>query len=82
MPITVDPELAEKLRARAEAEGITVNAYVERLIREDDNEIAHTEALLEQAAQSGEYIELNEQEWDRIEREALSVEPPQPQPRV
>ena len=49
-----------------------MSAYVERLIHEEDAEIAHTEALLEEAAQSGEHVELNEQEWDRVERESLA----------
>ncbi len=72
MPITVDPQLEARLRERAEADGITVSAYVERLIREGDAEIAYTEALLQEAAQSGEHVELNEQEWDRVERESLA----------
>ncbi len=71
MPIIVDPELEAKLRARADAEGISIDAYIERLVREDDLEIAHTEALLEQAAKSGDHVEWNEQEWERIEREAV-----------
>jgi hypothetical protein len=54
MPITVNPNLEAKIRARAQADGLTVEAYVERLIREEDSEIAHTEALLDEAAASGE----------------------------
>jgi hypothetical protein len=38
---------------------------------EDDAEIAHTEALLQEAAGSGHYLELTEREWDSIEREAI-----------
>ncbi len=38
---------------------------------EDDAEIAHTEALLQEAAGSGDYRELTEHEWDSIEREAV-----------
>ena len=32
MTITIHPELGAKLRERAQAEGITINAYLERLI--------------------------------------------------
>ena len=38
---------------------------------EDDAEIAHTEALLQEAAESGDYLELTEREWDSINREAV-----------
>jgi hypothetical protein len=33
MTITIHPQLEERLRARAEAEGLTIEAYVERLVR-------------------------------------------------
>jgi hypothetical protein len=72
MSLTVDPHLEARLRERAEAEGISVSAYVERLIREDDAEIEHTEALLEEAVRSGEHVELTDKEWDRLEGEALT----------
>jgi hypothetical protein len=73
MPITVHPNLEAKIRARAQAEGLTVEAYVERLIREEDSEIAQTEALLEEAAASGEHVALTEAEWGRMEQEARAA---------
>src|SRR6266849_2894502 len=72
MTVTIHPELGAKLRARAEAEGITVNVYLERLLQDEDAEIAHTEALLQEGADSGDHIELTEEEWDRMEREAIA----------
>ncbi len=36
MSITIHPELEAMLRTRAEAEGITVEAYVERIARDDE----------------------------------------------
>jgi len=72
MGIHIQPELEAKLRDRAQAEGITIDAYLERLIHNEDAEVAHTEALLQDAADSGDYIELTEEEWDRMEREALA----------
>jgi hypothetical protein len=72
MSITIHPELEATLRARAEEQGITIDAYLERLIQDEDAEIAHTEALLRDAADSGGNIELTEAEWDRMEREAIT----------
>ena len=70
--ITVHPELEARLRTRAEEEGVTVDAYLERLVQDEAVEIAHTETLLQEAADSGEHIELTEEEWDRMEQEALA----------
>jgi hypothetical protein len=41
-------------------------------MQDESAEIAHTESLLQEAADSGEHIELNEAEWDRMEQEALA----------
>ena len=72
MSITIHPELEATLRARAEEQGITIDAYLERLIQEEDAEIAHTEAILQEAVDSGSHIELTEAEWVRMEREAIT----------
>ncbi len=72
MSIIIHAELESKLRARAEAEGLTVDLYLERLLADEDAEIAHTEALLQEAADSGDHVELTEAEWDRMERDALA----------
>ncbi len=37
MTLTISPELEEQVRSRARAEGMTMAAYVEQLIREDDS---------------------------------------------
>jgi plasmid stability protein len=70
--VNLDPGLEAKLRTRAEAEGLSVTAYIERLIADEDAGIARTEILLQEAAESGDRIELTEEEWDRMEREALA----------
>jgi hypothetical protein len=72
MPITVHPEIESRLRARAEAEGITVDQYIERLMQDEAAEITQTEAVLQEGSDSGDYLELNEQEWDRMEGEAVA----------
>jgi hypothetical protein len=71
MSMTIDPDLEARLRARAALVGITVDAYLERLMHDEDAEIGHTEALLQEAADSGDHSELTEEEWDRMERQAL-----------
>ena len=45
MTITIPPELEEKLQARADAEGLTVAAYVERIARDDDRAEQELEGL-------------------------------------
>ena len=72
MSITVHPELEARLRTRADEEGVSVDAYLERLVQDEAAEITHTETLLQEAADSGDHIELTEEEWDRMEQEALA----------
>ena len=45
MPITIHPELEAKLRARAEAAGITVETYIERIALDDQAAEEELEAL-------------------------------------
>jgi hypothetical protein len=35
MTITIDPEIEQRLGERAEAEGLTITAYIERLVNLD-----------------------------------------------
>jgi len=72
MSISVGPELEAKLRTRAREEGVSLDAYLERLVEDEAAEIAHTETLLQEAAESGAHVELTAQEWDLIEQEALA----------
>jgi putative addiction module CopG family antidote len=86
MNVTLSPDVEKLVRDKvargeyASADDL-VNEAVQRLV-EDEAEIAHTEALLQEAAESGEYIELTTKEWDDMEREALEeVEKRQARPR-
>ena len=63
MPITIHPELEAKLRARAEAAGITVETYIERMARDDQAAEEELEALAIEGLNSGESIEANERYW-------------------
>jgi hypothetical protein len=63
MPITIHPELEVKLRARAEAAGVTVETYIERIARDDQAAEDELEALALQGLKSGESIEADELYW-------------------
>jgi hypothetical protein len=64
MSITIHPELETKLRARAEAGGLTVEEYVERLIRADQEADDELEALALEGLNSGEPAEPGPRYWE------------------
>ncbi|MBI4903839.1 MAG: hypothetical protein HY820_09400 [Acidobacteria bacterium] len=57
MTITIASELEEQVRKRAQAEGLTVQAFVERLIREEDGWVEHVEGPLGES--DPEFAEVN-----------------------
>lgn len=63
MTITIHPEIETKLRARAEAEGLTVEAYVERLVCADQRARETLEALALEGLNSGEPIQVGPDYW-------------------
>ena len=64
MTITIHPEVEMRLRARAEAQGLTLEAYVERLIRADQQAEDELEALALEGLNSGEPIEVGPRYWE------------------
>jgi hypothetical protein len=56
MTITISAELEAQMNAKAKAEGLTVEAYVERLIREDSVWVESMEEPLDET--SAEYDEI------------------------
>jgi|HubBroStandDraft_1064217.scaffolds.fasta_scaffold180571_1 hypothetical protein len=60
MSITIHPDLESRLRARAEIEGLTVEAYVERIARDDQQAEEELEALALGGLDSGESIPADE----------------------
>jgi len=68
MSITIHPELERKLRARAEAEGLSVEAYIERIAREDQQAEEELEALALEGLNSGESTEGDERYWEEKRR--------------
>lgn len=68
MSIAIHPELEKKLRVRAEAEGISVEAYLERIAREDHQAEEELEALALEGLNSGGSMEANERYWEEKRR--------------
>ena len=68
MNLTIHSELERKLRARAEAEGLTVEAYIERLVRADQEAEDELEALALEGLSSGEPIEVGLGYWEQKHR--------------
>ena len=58
MAITIDPKLEARIREKAEVEGLTVTAYVERLVRADQSAEEELEALVLEGLNSGVPIEV------------------------
>ena len=69
MTITLHPELAARLRSRAEAEGLTVEAYVERLVSAEQRAEDELEALALEGLNSGEPIEVAPSYWENKHRQ-------------
>ena len=63
MPITIRPELEARLRARAEAAGVTVERYIEQIARDDQAAEDDLESLAIEGLKSGDSIEADERYW-------------------
>jgi hypothetical protein len=68
MSITINPELESKLRSRTRAEGITVEVYVERLLRAEQLAEEEIESLALQGIQSGEPVGTGSDYWEKKHR--------------
>ena len=69
MSITIDPELEIRLRERADAEGLTIEAYVERMVRADQQAVDELETLAMEGLNSGEPIEPHPGFWEEKHRQ-------------
>lgn len=63
MPITIHPDLEAKLRTRAEAAGISVETYIERIAGDDQAAEEELKALAIEGLNSGKSIEADERYW-------------------
>ncbi len=68
MSIPIHPELETKIRARAEAEGLSIEAYLEHLINADQNGAEELEALALEGLADGEPIEPGPAYWQEKHR--------------
>jgi hypothetical protein len=64
MTITIDPKLEARLRERAESEGLTVDAYLERLVHSDQAAEQELETLALEGLNSGTPIEAGSGYWE------------------
>ena len=64
LTITIHPELEARLQARADAEGLTVAAYLERIARDDEKAERELEGLALEGLSSGESIVADERYWE------------------
>ncbi len=69
MSIPIHPELETKIRARAEAEGLSIEAYLERLVQADQEAIEELEALAVAGIESGAAIEAGPAYWQDKHRQ-------------
>ena len=63
MTISIDSKLEARLRERAQAEGLTVSAYVERLVESDQAAEQELESLALEGVNSGEPVEIGPEYW-------------------
>ena len=64
MSITIQPEIEMRLRARAAAEGISVEAYIERLVRAEQRAEDELDALALDGFSSGEPTDAGPGYWE------------------
>jgi hypothetical protein len=68
MTITIDSRLEARLREKADAEGLTVSAYVERLVNADQAAEDELESLALEGLNSGAPIEIGQGYWEEKHR--------------
>ena len=68
MTITIDPKLAARIREKAEAEGLNVDAYLERLVSADQTAEEELESLAVEGLTSGAPIEVGPGYWEKKHR--------------
>lgn len=67
MPITIRPDMEARLRARAEAAGVSVETYIERMARDDGAE-EELEALALEGLNAGDPIQVGPGYWEEKHR--------------
>ena len=68
MTITIPPKLEARLRGRAEAEGVTVDKYVERLLLAEQHAEEELATLALEGIASGEPFDVGPDFWETQHR--------------
>ena len=68
MPITIDPKLEARLREKAQAEGLSVPEYVERLVKADQSAEDELESLAFEGLNSGDPVQVGPSYWEEKHR--------------
>jgi hypothetical protein len=68
MSLAIHPDLETKIRARAEAEGLSIEAYLERLVQADQEGARELETLALEGLHSGAAIEAGPSYWQEKHR--------------
>ena len=68
MNVPIHAELEIKIRAGAEAEGLTIEAYLERLVQADQQGMEELEALALEGLEFGAPIEAGPSYWQEKHR--------------
>jgi hypothetical protein len=69
MSISIDPKLEARLRERAEAEGLSVPDYIERLVNADQTAEDELTSLALEGLESGDAIEAGPSYWQEKHRQ-------------
>lgn len=64
MVITIDPKLEEYIREQAAMEGLTVDAFIERLVAANQSAEEEIENLVLEALESGEPVQATSAFWE------------------
>jgi len=68
MPITLDARIESRLRERAQAEGLSVSEYIERLLNTDQAAEEELESLALEGLNSGGPLEVGSGYWEEKHR--------------
>jgi hypothetical protein len=63
MSIAIHPDLESRIRSRAESQGLTIEAYLERLVRADQLGMEELESLALEGLNSGAPVGVGPSYW-------------------
>lgn len=68
MSLAINPALESQLRDRAESEGLTIEAYLERLLLAEQEAVDELHALALEGLRSSAPSEMRPEDWDAKHR--------------